>query len=196
MSDILPGARAILLDLASTLFFLALYALTENLLLAVALGAALAIGQIGYRFWRRERVDALQWISLVTILGGSAATLVTHDPRFLMLKPSILYALIGASMLQRGWINRYMSARAVQFVPDLIVVSGYAWAALMFMTAGLNIVLAMTCSVAVWGAAMSAWAMGSKVVLFAAQVLVMKTIGKRRARSLISEAGTPTICLA
>lgn len=183
MNDILPGARAILLDIASTLFFLAVYALTGNLLLSVGLGVALAIGQIALRLWRRERVDALQWISLVIIVGGSGATLLTQDARFLMLKPSIIYALIGASMLQRGWIHRYMSPRAVQFVPDLIIASGYAWAALMFLSAALNIFMALTLSLTVWGAAMSAWAIGSKALLFVVQVAVMKTIGRRRARS-------------
>lgn len=185
MNDLLLGGRAILLDLASTLLFLALYTLTGSLPLSVALGVALAIGQIGLRLWRREKVDALQWISLVVIVVGSATTLVTHDPRFIMLKPTILYGLIGCAMLRRGWITRYMPERALLYVPDLVVASGYVWAGLMFVSAGLNIVLALTSSLLFWASAMTVWGMASKTLLFILQVGTMKTIGKRRARRLI-----------
>jgi len=178
------GGRAILLDLASTVFFLALYTLTGNLPLALALSVALAVGQISLRLWRREAVDALQWISLVTIIGGSATTLVTHDPRFVMLKPTILYALAGCAMLRRGWIARYMPERALTHVPDLVVASGYVWAGLMFVSAALNIVLALTTSLIVWATFMSAWGIASKTLLFVGQVVTMKNIGKRRAQRL------------
>ena len=33
-----------------------------------------------------------------------AATLMTHNPIFVMLKPSLIYVLVGGAMLQRaGW---------------------------------------------------------------------------------------------
>jgi intracellular septation protein len=52
VTGLLTAARALLLDLASTIFFLALYALTHNLSLSVSLGIALAAAQIG---WRPDR---------------------------------------------------------------------------------------------------------------------------------------------
>jgi len=182
VSELVLAGRAILLDLASTLLFLALYSLTGNVVLAVGLGIALAVLQIGWRLLRRQTVDALQWISLVVIIASGAATLVTHDPRFMMIKPSVIYLLIGWAMLQRGWMLRYMPPRAVEYVPDLIVTSGYVWAGLMFFSAALNLVLAATCSVLVWGTVMTAWGTGSKIALFFGQYGVMKTVGKRRAR--------------
>jgi intracellular septation protein len=182
MSDLLLGGRAILLDFASTLVFLALYALTDNLQLALGLGVVLAIAQISWRLLRREVVDALQWISLVTVLAGSTATLVTHDARFVMLKPTVIYALVGMTMLRRGWMNRYMPERALTFVPDLVVVSGYAWAGLMFFSAILNILLAFTCDLVLWGTLMSIWGLASKTLLFLGQFAIMKAIGKHRAR--------------
>jgi intracellular septation protein A len=188
MSDLLIGGRAILLDLASTLVFLALYALTGDLRLALALGVALAVGQIGWRLWRREPVDALQWISLVTVVAGSTATFVTHDARFVMLKPTVIYGLIGLTMLRRGWMTRYMPERALTFVPDLVVTSGYVWAGLMFLSAGLNIVIALTCDLVTWGAIMSAWGIASKTALFFGQFALMKTIGKRRAQAQMRAA--------
>ncbi len=180
------GGRAILLDLASTLFFLGLYTVTGNLLLALGLSVALALGQIGLRLRRRERIDALQWISLVTIIGGSATTLVTHDPRFIMLKPTIVYTLVGCTMLRQGWMARYMPQRALSHVPDLIVIAGYIWAALMFVSAALNIVLALTTSLLTWATFMAGWTVTSKIVLFFAQVVTMKAVGRRRAQRAVT----------
>jgi intracellular septation protein A len=44
----------------------------------------------------------MQWASLglVIVLGG--ATVLTGDPRFVMIKPTIAYLTVGAAMLQRG----------------------------------------------------------------------------------------------
>src|SRR5690349_14242964 len=53
MKDFLNAARLLLLDLASTLFFLVVYLLTHNTILAVGLGIALGLAQIGTQFIRR-----------------------------------------------------------------------------------------------------------------------------------------------
>ena len=188
MNDLLLGGRVLLFDFASTLLFLALYTLTDNLQLAVGLGIALAVGQIGWRLWRREAVDALQWISLVTVAASGTATLLTHDARFVMLKPTIIYTLIGLTMLRPGWMNRYMPDRALTFVPDLVIRAGYVWSGLMFLSAALNIVLALSCSVILWGTLMTIWGMVSKTLLFFAQFTLMKVIGRRRALARISAA--------
>lgn len=182
MKDLALAGRAILEDLASTLFFLLLYAATGNVALSVVLGIALAVLQIGWRLWRRRAVDALQWISLLVVAAGGTATLLTHDPRFVMLKPSIIYLLVGWTMLRKGWMLRYMPARAIEVVPDLVVTAGYVWAGLMFVSALLNLVLATTCTIPVWGTVMTAWGAGSKVALFFAQYGAMKMVGRRRVR--------------
>lgn len=181
MRDLAVAGRAILLDLASTLFFLLLFALTGSVPLSVALGIALAAVQIGWRLLRRERIDALQWVSLLVVAASGAATLFTRDPRFVMLKPSVIYLLVGWAMLQKGWMLRYLPARAIQLVPDLAVAAGYAWAGLMGFSALLNITLAMTCPILTWGTAMTVWGIGSKLALFLLQYGVMRYVGRRRA---------------
>lgn len=183
MKNLLQAGRALVLDLASTLLFFLLYALTGNVVLAVALGMALAFAQIGWRLSRRLEVDALQWVSLFVVLAGGSATLITHNPVFVMLKPSVIYLLVGWAMLKRGWMMRYMPPRAVEFLPDLIVAGGYVWAGLMFFSAALNLVLALSCSITAWGMVMSVWGTASKIVLFFGQYGVMKAIGRRRARA-------------
>ena len=183
MRDQLHSGRVLAADLASTIFFLALYALTRNITLAVGLGVALATVQIGWRLARRQTIDALQWISLFLVIASGSATLLTHNPVFVMLKPTAIYLLVGGAMMKRGWMNRYLPPRALEFVPDVGVRFGYVWAGLMLFSAALNLVLALTCSVVVWGSAMSAWGIGSKITLFFVQYAVMKTAGRRRYRA-------------
>ena len=48
MKNLFQAARVLLLDLASTVVFLAIYLLTDNLFLAVGVGMALGIAQIGW----------------------------------------------------------------------------------------------------------------------------------------------------
>ena len=180
MRTLLSAARALLMDLASTILFFCVYALTRSIPLAVVLGIALAVSQIGWQFLQRKPVDALQWVSLVVVIASGSASLITRNPVFVMVKPSLIYLLVGAAMLKRGWINRYLPPIALETVPDLAIGFGYAWAGLMFFSAALNLVLALSLSVTAWGLAMSIWGIASKFALFLIQYGVMKSTGRRR----------------
>jgi hypothetical protein len=89
-------------------------------------------------------------------------------------------------MLKRGWMSRYLPPIAQATVPDLGITFGYVWAGLMFFSAVLNIVLALTLDVTTWAAVKSAWAIGSKVGLFGIQYAIMKSTGIRRARAMMA----------
>jgi intracellular septation protein A len=180
MKSLLSAASALLMDLASTILFFCVYTLTHDIRLAVVLGLALAVGQIGWHLVRRQPVDALQWISAVVVLASGSAAIITDNPQFVMIKPSVIYLLVGWAMLKRGWMNRYLPPRALELMPDLAITFGYVWAGLMFFSAALNLVLALSLSVTQWGIAMSLWGTASKLALFFLQYGVMKIIGRRR----------------
>lgn len=184
MKALLSAARPLVTDLASTILFFCVYALTGRLVVAVALGLMLAAGQIGWDLLRRRPVDTLQWISAVVVVSSGSAALMTNNPVFVMVKPSLIYLLIGTAMLKRGWMNRYLPPRALEYVPDLAVTFGYVWAGLMFLSAALNLVLALNLGVTAWGMAMTAWGIASKATLFLGQYGLMKFIGRRRASAL------------
>jgi intracellular septation protein A len=186
MRNLFQASKILLLDLASTLLFLAVYALTGNLFLAVGLGMALGIAQIGWQLARKQPVEALQWLSIVIIFASGTATFLTDDPFFVMLKPSIIYVIVGLVMLRRGWMTRYLPPIAQATVPDLAITFGYVWAGMMFFSAVLNIVLALTLDVTAWAAVKSVWAIGSKVGLFGIQYAIMKSTGMRRARAMMA----------
>jgi len=102
-----------------------------------------------------------------------------------MLKPSAIYCIVGAVMLKRGWINRYLPERA-QPVADVATAFGYVWAGLMFASAVLNIALALSLDAKTWAAVMSAWGLFSKIGLFLVQYAAMTAIGRRRAAAASS----------
>jgi intracellular septation protein A len=131
----------------------------------------------------------MQWLSIGLVVVSGAATMLTKDARFVMLKPTVIYCIVGAYMLRPGWMNRYLPPIAVAVVPDLAYVFGFVWAGLMFGSAALNIALALTLDPVPWSATMSIWGIVSKVALFLIQYTTMRTIGVRRGRAA---ASTPT----
>ena len=83
-------------DFLSTIVFLVIYLATDNVILATGIAVLGAIGQV---IWSRIKGHALgymTWASLglVIVLGG--ATLLTHDPRFVLAKPAIGHVAIGS----------------------------------------------------------------------------------------------------
>jgi len=192
MKNLFEAGKLLLLDMASTFFFLVLYLLTHNITLSVALGMALGIGQIGWQFARKRPIDTMQWMSLflVLVLGSGAATLITNDPRFVMVKPSVIYTIVGIVMLKPGWMNRYLPPVAIELVPDIAFIFGFVWAGLMFFSAALNLIVALNFSVVAWSAFMSIWAIVSKAVLFLIGFATMRTIGVRRRRAQMATAAS------
>jgi intracellular septation protein A len=156
----------------------------------VALGMALGMGQIAWDLSRRQPVEVLQWLSLVIILASGPATFATNDPVFVMLKPSVIYVVVGIVMLKRGWMNRYPPPIALATVPDLGIAFGYVWAGPMFFSAAFNIALALTLDAATWAAVKSVWAIGTKAGLFLIQYEAMKSTGVRRARAIMASTRT------
>jgi intracellular septation protein A len=71
-----------------------------------------------------------------------------------------------------------------QNVPENILIgSGYAWAALMFALGLINLYVASRYSIDVWAWFISVYAVGAKVVAFLIQYAVIRVMIRRRLRS-------------
>ena len=180
MKNLVRAARLLLLDLASTIAFLVLYLITHNILLAVALGIALGLAQIGTQLARRKPIETMEWLSLFLVVTSGTAALVTADPRFVLFKPSAIYIIVGVVMLKPGWINRYLPPIAKALVPDVAVVVGFLWSALMFASAAVNIVVALRYELATWAWFMPIYGIASKAALFLVSFGAMRLIARRR----------------
>jgi intracellular septation protein A len=188
MKSLFHAGKFLALDMASTFFFLAIFALTHNIPLSVALGMGLGVSQIGWQLATRRPIDTMQWMSLVLVVVSGTITLITHDARFVMIKPTLIYIVVGVVMLKKGWMNRYLPPVAIEVVPDLGEAFGYVWAGLMFGSAALNLVVALNFDPLKWAAFMSIWAIASKLGLFLIQFSTMRWIGGRRRRAELAIA--------
>ena len=101
-----------------------------------------------------------------------------------MAKPSVIHFAVGVVMLRPGWMARYMPPIVVQNVAtNVLVASGFAWAALMFALGLANLYVAATFSVTTWAWFISVGAFGAKVVAFLAQVFVLRILVRRHLRT-------------
>jgi intracellular septation protein len=183
MKNLFHAGRFLLLDMASTLFFLVLYLSTDSILLSVTLGVALGIAQIGWQFARKKPIETMEWLSLFLVVSSGGATVITNDPRFVLIKPSLIYVIVAVVMLKPGWMNRYLPPVAMEIVPDVAFIFGFVWSGLMFFSAALNAIVALNFSVMAWASIISIYAIISKLILFLTQYATMRYIGVRRRRA-------------
>lgn len=187
MKSFLTTARLLLTDLASSFIFIILYSLTKNVVLSAGVGMALGLCQIAVQLGRRRPIDAMEWLSLFLVLASGTATVLTDDPRFVLFKPSAIYAIVGIVMLKPGWMNRYLPEIARTVVGDVATRVGFVWSGLMFFTSLLNIILAWRLDLASWALAMGFFALVSKLLLFVAGFLAIRLTVRRRIRALAPE---------
>ena len=177
-------------DFLSTIVFLVVYLATDNIVLATSVGIAGAIAQVIHARVKGRELGFMTWASLALVIVLGTATILTRDPRFVLAKPSIAHFAIGAIMLKRGWMLRYMPQIAVETIPEYITIAGYAWAALMFALGAGTISVALTGDLKLWAFYVSFVAIGAKVLAFAIQYLAFRLLITSRIRAARAAAGT------
>lgn len=180
MKDVLARLGS---DFLSTIVFLALYLTTGDVILATVVAIAGAVAQVIYSRFKGEPLGYMTWASLglVIVLGG--ATLLTHDPRFVLAKPAIGHFAIGAIMLKRGWMLRYMPPIVTENIPEYVTFAGYAWAALCFVLGAGTIAVASTGDMKLWAIYVSVVLIGAKVAAFGVQYAAFRILVTQRIRA-------------
>jgi intracellular septation protein len=170
-------------DFFSTILFLGLYLLTDNVVLGTCVAIAGAVVQVIYARTKGEPLGFLTYASLALVIVLGGATLLTHDPRFVLAKPAVAHFAIGAIMLKRGWMLRYMPPIVAWTIPEYVTIAGYAWAALMFALGLGTIAVALTGDLKLWGFYVSVVAFGAKAVAFAVQYAAFRILVTNRVRA-------------
>jgi len=175
--------RRLASDFLSTIVFLVIYLATDNVILATAVAILGAIGQVVWSRIKGHELGYMTWASLglVIVLGG--ATLLTHDPRFVLAKPAIGHVAIGIIMLKRGWMLRYLPAIVTETIPEYVTIAGYAWAGLMFVLAAGTVAVAMTGDMKLWAFYISVVLIGAKIAAFAIQYVAFRLLVGSRIRA-------------
>ncbi|MDH8495134.1 septation protein IspZ, partial [Klebsiella pneumoniae] len=78
----------------STIVFLVVYAATGDILIATGVAITGAVGQFIRARIKQQKLDIMTWASLGLVIVLGSATLLTKDPRFVLIKPSIAHFAI------------------------------------------------------------------------------------------------------
>src|SRR6266446_10575509 len=175
-------------DFFSTIVFLTLYLITDNVVLATGVAIAGAVAQVIYSRVKGKPLGFMSWASLALVIVLGSVTLLTHDPRFVLAKPAIGHFAIGAIMLKRGWMLRYMPAIVTETIPEYVTFAGYAWAALCFVLAAGTIAVAMTGDMKLWTFYVTVVLVGAKIAAFAIQYIAFRILVGSRLRAAAQRA--------
>ena len=175
-------------DFFSTILFLAVYLATDNVLLATGVAIAGAVAQVIYARVKGKELGYMTWASLALVIVLGSATLLTHDPRVVLAKPAIGHFAIGAIMLKRGWMLRYLPAIVTETIPEYVTFAGYAWAALMFVLGAGTIGIAMTGDMKLWTFYVTVVLVGAKIAAFAIQYIAFRILVGSRLRAAAQRA--------
>ena len=175
-------------DFLSTIVFLALYLMSGNVLLATSVAIAGAVAQVIYARVKGQQLGFMTYASLALVIVLGSATLLTNDPRFVLAKPAIGHFAIGAIMLKRGWMLRYMRPIVAETIPEYVTVAGYAWAVLMFALGLGTIAIASTGDLKLWALYVSVVLIGAKVAAFAIQYVAFRLLVINRIRAARTES--------
>jgi intracellular septation protein len=169
-------------DFLSTILFLAIYLITDNVLLATVVAIAGAIAQVIYSRVKGKPLGFMTYASLALVIVLGSATLLTNDPRFVLAKPAIGHFAIGAIMLKRGWLLRYLPPIVTETIPEYVTLAGFAWAALMFALGCGTIAVALTGDMKLWTFYVTVVLVGAKFAAFAIQYVAFRILVTNRIR--------------
>jgi len=170
-------------DFLSTILFLAIYLITDNVLLATGVAIAGAVAQVIYSRVKGKPLGFMTYASLALVIVLGSATLLTHDPRFVLAKPAIGHFAIGAIMLKRGWMLRYLPPIVTETIPEYVTLAGFAWAALMFALGCGTIAVASTGDMKLWTFYVTVVLVGAKLAAFAIQYVAFRILVTNRIRA-------------
>jgi intracellular septation protein A len=193
MMNLLRAFKPLVGDFLSTIFFIALFEITRNVVLATSIGIAAGVVQFIWLKSRRHKIELMQYASLALVIVLGTATLITHDPRFVMIKPSIAGFAVATVMLQRGWQLRYLPPIVKENAGETFLIAwGYLWSALYFGMAAVNLVISQRYGLHVWAAFNATVPTFAPLGLFLIQYATMRVIVGRTVRAKIA-AGTMAV---
>src|SRR5260221_12351040 len=170
-------------DFLSTILFLTIYLVTDNVLLATGVAIVGAVAQVIYSRVKGKPLGFMTYASLALVIVLGSATLLTNDPRFVLAKPAIGHFAIGAIMLKRGWLLRYLPPIVTETIPEYVTAAGYAWAALMFVLGAGTIGVAMTGDMKLWTFYVTVVLVGAQFAAFAVQYVAFRLLIGSRLRA-------------
>jgi intracellular septation protein A len=166
--------RQLAVDILCGWLFLAVFLITNSIYLATAAGLVTGVLQVIWMLARRQKIDPMQWMAMALVVGLGGATIWTHDPRFVVFKPSIFEGCLAAMMLRPGWMARYVPPQVGDLLPRVLMVFwGYMWSFSWFALAASNLLIERIYGLRAWAIwtnfspmVLAAWLIGAGIVVF------------------------------
>ncbi|HEX4301160.1 MAG TPA: septation protein IspZ [Rhizomicrobium sp.] len=175
MRHIGEALKPLLADLASTIFFAALLAITGNVYIATGVGIAVGVGQVVVDTLRGKPIVLMQWMSLAMVVVFGTLTLYFHDPRFVMVKFTIGKLAIGAAMLKPNWMSRYLPKIVTDTLSvTALTVYGAMWPVMMVGLAAANLYIGFAMGVDAWKWFLATVPTAAPFVLFGIQYVAIR----------------------
>lgn len=114
-----------------------------------------AIAALGISKWRLGKISPMLWLSTALIVGFGALTILFGDPRFVQLKPTIIYTLFGFALLAGFFTGRALLKILLETAFEGLSEEGWLklsrnWGVFFLFLAGLNEALVATLDFEGW----------------------------------------------
>ncbi len=188
MLNLLKAFKPLAADFLSTIIFIVIMEITDNVVLSTVVGITTGVVQFLWYWYRGQKIELMQWASLALVIVLGSATIYTQNPHFMMIKPSIGMFAVAGVMLKRGWQNRYLPPAVHEHVsPGFLIMWGYLWSALYFVLAAANLFVAFEYGRHVWETFTAFVPTFAPLGLFLIQYVSMRTAVIRRIKAMGSE---------
>jgi intracellular septation protein len=167
----------LLFDFFPLALFFAAWSLYD-IFVATAAAIVATIVQVAWSWFRHRKVDTMLWVTLVIMLVFGGATLISRDPTFIKLKPTVLYWLFAAILIGSQLFFKKNLIRALMekqmALPDAIWLKlNASWTAFFAVMGVLNLYVAYSFSEATWVKFKVFGGMGIMLVFVVLQALIL-----------------------
>ena len=149
-----PVYMKILSDLLAVILFFATYTLTKNIVCATAVALVIGVLQAAFTWIRHKKLDTMQWVSLALIVVFGGATILLHDARFIMWKPTLLFwvgalVLLASHLMGKNGLKAMMG-KEITLPEGVWRKLTFAWLAFLVLMGLVNLFVAYTFTEAQW----------------------------------------------
>ena len=183
----LQAFRPIGLDLLATIFFVTLFWLTGDILLATSIGVVAGVARFAYIKIRKQPVGPLQYLSVILVVVAGVTTLITKDPHFVMIKSSLISLAVAGVMLRTNWMEPYLPPIVKDNLDERVIAwASRGWGILLVVLAVANAVVALEFSTNVWAWYASVVPAGAQLLAFLVQYAIFRTLIRRNIRARLA----------
>jgi intracellular septation protein len=149
-----PVYMKILSDLLAVILFFDTYTLTKNIVWATAVALVIGVLQAAFNWIRHKKLDTMQWVSLALIVVFGGATILLHDARFIMWKPTLLFwvgalVLLASHLMGKNGLKAMMG-KEITLPEGVWRKLTFAWLAFLVLMGLVNLFVAYTFTEAQW----------------------------------------------